>query len=104
MGSAQTAMIRLARAVPGPARWLNTRITGPVMRRFPVLALQILSEGSPESDRQVLADPEIRGRLLASIREAFRQGGRGPLHQTDGPGRIADRGVCRLVHAARSQR
>jgi pimeloyl-ACP methyl ester carboxylesterase len=78
MGSAQTAMIRLTRTVPGLARWLNTWLTGPVMRRIPALALGILSQSAPTSDRQVLADPDVRARLLASIREAFRHGGRGP--------------------------
>lgn len=77
MSAVQAAYIGLSRLAPTMSRQINTWIAGPVLRRFPSVALRLLASAAPLSDREILADPEVRKRLLATTREAFRQGGRG---------------------------
>lgn len=68
----------LARRSPALAELFFRRVLGPLIGANPALALHLLSVGAPESDRQVLARPEVRSVLKASASEAFRQGARGP--------------------------
>lgn len=55
-------------------------LLGPLMKRWPQLALAALKVASPDADRQVLRDPQVRDKLLMTIREAFRAGARGAIH------------------------
>lgn len=78
MNTAQAGIIGLSRRVPTIAAGINTWITAPFMRLLPASALYLLSATAPASDREVLDIAGVRNILLASVREAFRQGGRGP--------------------------
>jgi pimeloyl-ACP methyl ester carboxylesterase len=60
--------------------WLLHAISGwqaRVLKRNPAALLDVLESQLPEADRAVLAIPAFRQELLASVAEAFRQGGRG---------------------------
>ena len=78
MNAAQAAIVELARRAPVVARGINTWVNAPLMRHFPASALYLLTATAPAADRDVLALRGVRETWLASVREAFRQGGRGP--------------------------
>jgi pimeloyl-ACP methyl ester carboxylesterase len=78
MNTAQAGIIELNRRAPAIAAGIHTWITAPFMRHFPASALYLLSATAPAADREVLGVPGVRDALLSSVREAFRQGGRGP--------------------------
>jgi pimeloyl-ACP methyl ester carboxylesterase len=70
------AMFGLARRVP----WLSRAVVGliaSVLARHPQWIFSLLAAGLPPCDRQVIRDGRVRPALLASVREAFRQGARG---------------------------
>jgi pimeloyl-ACP methyl ester carboxylesterase len=75
MGWMQRHTIGFARAWPGLAQPLYTGLLAPAMAWHPDLVLSLLVPHSARIDREVLARPEVRNLLRASIRETFRQGG-----------------------------
>ena len=69
-------MFGLARRVP----WLSgalVAVMGSVLARYPQWIFSVLAARLPACDRQVINDERVRPALLASVREAFRQGARG---------------------------
>ena len=54
-------------------------LTAKLMRWRPQIVAALLSVGGPQADREVLQRAEVLGPLLASFREALRQGPRGAL-------------------------
>lgn len=69
-------MFGLARRAP----WLSRAVVGAigsVLARHPDWVFSVLAGHLPPCDRQVIDDERVRGDLLASVREAFRQGNRG---------------------------
>lgn len=67
----------LAHRVPFVAGILFGRLIGPLLKRTPELTLWLLTIAAPAADRRFLERPAIRRRFSDSLREAFRQGGRG---------------------------
>lgn len=69
-------LMKLARSFPRVVRALMWAL-GAITRRFPqqFIALQVRS--GPESDRVVVARPDVRAWAVQSVAEPFRQGGRG---------------------------
>lgn len=62
------------------APWLlrgGLAVAGPVVRRWPGRALDLLAARAPAADRALLARPEVRAALVDDLREALRCGGRG---------------------------
>ena len=68
---------RLARERPRMARLLMTLGMG-LPARVPPLVLKLMRAGLPEVDQAVLDDERVRVGFPAAIRDAFRQGARGP--------------------------
>ena len=68
----------VARRFPLLARILFGSLIGPLLARSPELTLRLLTVSSPAADVSVLNEETIRERLVDSLREAFRQGGKGP--------------------------
>jgi len=66
----------LARRAPALSRLLN-RALALLLRDSPRLMLKLLASELPPPDREVLADPSVFAAIADSLREAFRQGGRG---------------------------
>jgi pimeloyl-ACP methyl ester carboxylesterase len=66
-----------ARHLPWPLLALIYNLQGQVIVRDPALLIEQLSRVLPESDLAALARPEVHAMTAVSIREAFRQGGRG---------------------------
>jgi pimeloyl-ACP methyl ester carboxylesterase len=69
-------MFGLARRAP----WLSRAVVGAIgsgLARRPEWVFSVLAGHLPPCDRQVINDERVRGDLLASVREAFRQGTRG---------------------------
>lgn len=56
-------------------------LVGPLMARWPQLALAALSVASAPADRMALRDSQVRSKLMATLREAFRGGPRGAIHE-----------------------
>lgn len=80
MGMLAAQAIRFACAAPFLAGWIYVHLVGPLMRRYPMPALSLLTGAAPQADRQVLRDQAIRQMLAGSVEEAFRQGGQGAAH------------------------
>jgi len=66
----------LARRAPALSQLVN-RALAPVLRDSPRWTLKLLASELPPPDRQVLSDPVVFSTIADSLREAFRQGGRG---------------------------
>jgi pimeloyl-ACP methyl ester carboxylesterase len=64
-------------SLPRTAGIFYRGLAGSLFRRFPAMALEVLTVAEPPADAAVLRRPEVKQRLIASLREAFRQGGRG---------------------------
>jgi len=75
-----TAFVRLSRSRPRLAERLYRGLAGPLFRIFPGAVLNMLVGAAPDVDRTALRKTEHRRIILDSIREAFRQGARGPAH------------------------
>lgn len=65
------------RRQPRIARLFFRGAAGSLFKGFPALALEVLTVTEPPADVSVLRRTEVKQRLLASLREAFRHGGRG---------------------------
>jgi pimeloyl-ACP methyl ester carboxylesterase len=59
---------------------LFTRALAPILRVRPGWTLALLAAQLPPADRAALSDPRVYAILAASLREAFRHGGRGAAH------------------------
>jgi pimeloyl-ACP methyl ester carboxylesterase len=79
MGTAARLLIGLARSAPDRAGVLLGHVIGPILFRYPRLAVAILTAVAPPVDLDVLCEPGVSARIQRSIREAFRQGGAGPM-------------------------
>jgi pimeloyl-ACP methyl ester carboxylesterase len=77
MGWPARVSFGLARRMPLLLRLLYEGLLGPPLRRYPEAAMKLLTVAAPAADREVLARPEVRRILAASIGEAFRPGMRG---------------------------
>jgi pimeloyl-ACP methyl ester carboxylesterase len=53
-----------------------------LLARDPEGLIDAFAPGTPDSDREVMADPEIRGRFVAAFRETAAQGPEGLLYDT----------------------
>jgi len=80
MHAPAAAFVKLSRSWPTLAEWIYRGCTGPLFRAFPSAVLALLVGAAEPADRATLRKPEHRTLLLDSIREAFRQGARGPAH------------------------
>jgi len=69
----------LARALPGLSRLLNYALA-PILRNRPHWVLKLLASRLPPPDQAVMSDLKVFGMFADSLREAFRQGGRGAAH------------------------
>jgi pimeloyl-ACP methyl ester carboxylesterase len=56
------------------------RFLGFVLRHWTAFFLKLITIGGPVSDRLALDDPNFRDAVLASLREAYRAGHRGPFY------------------------
>ncbi len=67
------------------ARWLLKPLygIGPpfLMGKYPEIAYSLLTALADDTDRAALTRPEIRPPIVASMREAFRQGARAAMHE-----------------------
>lgn len=68
--------IVLARHAPALSRLFN-RALAPLLRDNPHWTLKLLASELPPPDREVLSDSSVFAAIADSLREAFRQGGRG---------------------------
>lgn len=71
----------LARRALALLGFLCRGILAPVLRVFPAISLTLLSPGIPPRDREALRRPSVKAILVASIREALRQGGKGAVQE-----------------------
>jgi pimeloyl-ACP methyl ester carboxylesterase len=71
----------LARRAPKMTGILYRGMVVPFFRFLPAIPLALLSAGAPPRDREVLQRPGVKRVLLASLAEAFRQGGRGAVQE-----------------------
>lgn len=71
--------LSLARNHPRTFRLLYGGILVPLIRRRPPVILSLLRPST--ADKPVVERPEIREKMQMSIREAFRKGGPGALHE-----------------------
>lgn len=69
----------MARNLPAASRLLN-RAIAPILKNNPRLMFKLLASDLPPPDRAVLADAVTFTIFADSLREAFRQGGRGAAH------------------------
>jgi len=72
---------KAARSPSALLRWMYGGLAGHAMRSKPELALALLAVAAPPADQAALRRREVHRILCASIREAFRQGVRGVLHE-----------------------
>jgi pimeloyl-ACP methyl ester carboxylesterase len=72
---------RLARLAPWLLWPVHGALVGNFMRLFPGLTHRIVAAAAPEADSRVLNRPEIREPMVASLREAMRQGPSGALQE-----------------------
>ncbi len=70
---------RLARTAPRLLHWVYGGTALRMMRRRPEVPLWLLTRRAPPADRRVLVRREVRDVLRCSMREALRQGERGPM-------------------------
>lgn len=77
MGRVERLGFVLGRRAPGLLPVVYGDHVAALVRRAPAMALRLLLLRAPASDRTVLAEARIRAGLVASIREALRQGGAG---------------------------
>jgi pimeloyl-ACP methyl ester carboxylesterase len=73
--------IRLYQRVPRLGEWFYGHLVSPLLKRHPELIFRIIAGHAPAADREVLSQESTRSILLASFREAFRAGGRGPARE-----------------------
>lgn len=73
----------LARRSPGLLRLVLKDLLGPFLRKQPAATMSLLSVAAPAADRTVLARPEVKRILAASMKEAFRDGVRGAMAELD---------------------
>ncbi len=71
------AAFALSRHFPNLAESSFNTILAPFMRRRPEQILTWLTRTAAAVDREILRIPEVRNTLVAALREAFAQGGRG---------------------------
>ncbi|MGB3209945.1 MAG: alpha/beta hydrolase [Desulforhopalus sp.] len=69
----------VARKYPKACRLLYGALLVPLLRRRPSIILSLLQPTA--ADKPVIDNPEIRGKMQLSIREAFRHGAQGVLHE-----------------------
>jgi pimeloyl-ACP methyl ester carboxylesterase len=80
MSSQNRRMVEIARRAP----WLVRVIfgfTAPAVRWFPDRVIARTSAPTPASDQAVLERPDVQKTLIASLREAIRNGGRGAAYE-----------------------
>jgi pimeloyl-ACP methyl ester carboxylesterase len=58
-------------------------LLGPLLRRQPSATLSLLTTAAPAADRRVLARPDVKRILAASMKEAFRDGLQGAIAELD---------------------
>jgi pimeloyl-ACP methyl ester carboxylesterase len=58
-------------------------LIGPFLRRQPSATLNLLTTAAPAADRTVLARPEVKRILAASMKEAFRDGVQGAIAELE---------------------
>ncbi len=80
MTMALAALVRSARTLPPLAHVYGLGLTA-ISRRWPALVVEAMARQAPPSDQTVLREAATRAIIAASVREAFRQGGRGPAQE-----------------------
>lgn len=80
MGRANRRLFAFAGRAPGVARSLAP-LAAVLMRRAPEAGMKRLAFKFPEADRTILARPEVHALVRGDFPEAFRQGGKGPVHE-----------------------
>jgi pimeloyl-ACP methyl ester carboxylesterase len=68
----------LAHHIPALTQFFYEKLFTPLFLHYPNIPLAMLSGTAPAADRVVLQYPIMQEMLLKSLRETFRQGGRGP--------------------------
>ncbi len=71
------AGLALAVQAPRLSTTLNTHLVGPLMSRFPGLALALLRRQVGPEDRATLADPEVAQKIKQAYLEGLKRGARG---------------------------
>jgi pimeloyl-ACP methyl ester carboxylesterase len=80
MSSQNRRVFSIARGAPWLARVIF-ELTAGAVRWFPQSVLPRLSAPAPPCDKAVLERPELQTAILASLRQAFRNGGRGVAYE-----------------------
>jgi pimeloyl-ACP methyl ester carboxylesterase len=80
--AANRLIFAVARTAPG-LLWPLIAQHARSMRRDPakVVDADVRAGGLPQADRQALSDPRLRGQIIRTASEAFRQGVRGTVHE-----------------------
>lgn len=73
-------MIWLSRRIPLIIA-INIWFIALAMRFYPKLAIRLVSPALPKADRKIIARPEVRQQTIDDMRESFRQGIRGAVHE-----------------------
>ena len=67
------------KAATSRTKTTQKRAPARLVRRFPLLALELIAPFEPAPDRAILARPEVRAALVDDLRQALRQGPRAAL-------------------------
>ncbi|MGH8616577.1 MAG: alpha/beta fold hydrolase [Burkholderiales bacterium] len=80
MGLVARAGFALGRHAPWLVHLLYGKLLGGLLRRYPGQVFSLLNANAHAVDRAAIALPDLHASVLASVREAFRQGGRGAAY------------------------
>lgn len=81
MNPAAAMALRFHQRSPRLGQLTYRRLIGPVLRRYPAGIFRILVANGTPADRAVLAAPEVRSAIIASLAEAFHAGAAGPAQE-----------------------
>jgi len=81
MGLVARAGFALGRQAPRLVHLLYGKLLGGLLRRYPEQVFGLLNANAHAVDRAAIARPDLHASVLAAVREAFRQGGRGAAHE-----------------------
>ena len=81
MGAVARSGFALGRQAPWLVHLVYGKLLGGLLRRYPERIFGLLNANAHAVDRAAIARPDLRASVLAAVREAFRQGGRGAAHE-----------------------
>lgn len=81
MNPAAALGVNLYRYAPALAQRVYLHAIGPLLGRHPEAIFRVLVGAAGPADQAVLADPLVRGAIVASFAEAFHAGAAGPAYE-----------------------